>query len=293
MMPAKESVRLFVERAEAARPDFALTAENAESIAEICVRLEGIPLAIELAAALVKHLAPQEISQRLGKALPLLVGGPRDLPARQRTLRDAISWSYDLLDEPEQKLFRCLSVFTGGSTVEAAAIVCELGELGKEGNSPLGRLEALANKSLLWRDVRLDVRFGMLETIREYAGEQLEAKGEAAWVRRLYMDYFQGIAQEAHPRLLKGSDQELWLQRLETEHANLRSALKLALEIGDGEAAVQMGATMWKFWLTHDHVTEGRWWLEQALRQPEGGGPPNICTGSGAQRGGQPGAQLR
>jgi predicted ATPase/transcriptional regulator with XRE-family HTH domain len=263
-----EAVRLFSERSKALQPDFSLNERNAPIIAEVCSKLEGLPLAIELAAAQVRYFSLEDILQRLQKRLDLLVGGPIDLPARQRALRSAIDWSYDLLDQAEQLLFRTISVFVGGCTTENAQQVCDLDE---DALSDVPALMAsLAGKSLMYEEEMIggDVRFGMLETIREYALEQLDLSGEAEKIRRRHLAYYLDMALAAQPRLLKGPDQETWLQRLELEHDNIRTALGWALEQGGNESALQLAGAIWKFWLTHGHISEGRHWLEMALSVP-------------------------
>ncbi len=255
------AVRLFAEHARTARPDFALTDENAAAVVEICERLDGLPLAIELAAARVRVLAPSAMLQRLERRLPLLVGGARDAPARQRTLRDAIAWSYELLSGHEQQLFRRLAVFVGGSTLEASEVVCDENEL-------LDGVVSLVENSMLRRDERAgdEARFVMLETVREYGLEALEASGEAPVVRRRHAEHFTGLAEVAEPEI-RGRDQIRWLDRLEAEHDNLRSALEWSLAGGAADRTLALrlaGALSW-FWRLRDHFREGRGWLAAAL----------------------------
>lgn len=255
---------LFVEQARAARPDFALSDESAAAVAEICQRLDGLPLAIELAAARVRVLAPIAMLRRLERRLPLLVAGTRDAPVRQRTLRDAIAWSYDLLSEPEQRLFRRLAVFVGGFTLEAAEQVCEEPDL-------LDHIASLVDNSLLREHERSgdELRFVMLETIREYGLERIEESGEAQGMRRRHAEHFTALAEEAEPQI-RGPDQVRWLDRLETEHDNMRAALSWGLG-GDPEAGTPSptalrlaGALSW-FWRLRSHFPEGRRWLASAL----------------------------
>jgi predicted ATPase/DNA-binding CsgD family transcriptional regulator len=259
-----EAVAFFVERAQAVKPDFRLTAKNASVVAEICARLDGLPLSIQLAAARTKLLSPRAILERLQRRLRLLKGGTRDAPARQKTLRDTIGWSYDLLGADEQLLFRRLSVFVGGCTVEAAEAVCDPQEdLAEE---VLDILASLMDKSLLRRTETEDGegRLWMLETIREYALEQLQAGGEAQKARHTHATYYLALAEEARPEL-KGPRQAEWFDRLEAEHDNLRTALRWSLESGDAEMALQLAAELWWFWYKRGHLSEGRRWLEEIL----------------------------
>ena len=205
-----------------------LTAEDAAAVAEICIRLDGLPLALELAASRLRVLSPPMLLERLGHALPLLVGGPRDMPARQRTLTATIAWSHDLLDAAEQRLFRRISVFVGGFTLDAAEAVCGDAELGL---AVLDGLESLLEKSLLGRQDgdRGTPRFRMLETVREYAVERASAAGELAEFRRRHAAYFLSLAEWRRPSS-PASMRRTWLQRLEADHNNLRAALSWALE---------------------------------------------------------------
>ncbi len=261
-----EAVRLFIERAQAAKAGFEVTSENAPAVAEICVRLDGLPLAIELAAARVKILPPQAMLTRLANRLKLLRGGARDLPERQRTLRGAIDWSHDLLDEEERTLFRRLSVFAGGRTLEAVEEVCD----------PEGELDALegvgsmVDKSLIRQEeTEGESRFVMLETIHEYAREKLEESGEAEEIKRSHAQYFLALAEEAEPEL-KGPDQTKWRDRLEREHDNLRAALSWSLESGEAETALRLAGALGLFWTTYGHGTEGLRWTEGALAIGDG-----------------------
>jgi predicted ATPase/uncharacterized protein HemY len=270
-MARYEAVRLFMERARFSKHDFTLAGDDAAAVAQICASLDGLPLAIELAAARVRDYSPRLILTKLENRLALLVGGPVDLPPRQRTLRGAIDWSYDLLDEGERKLFERLSVFVGGCTPQAAERILDFGFWildSSDGEQIQNQLDFLVDKSILKHDGRVvdEPRYTMLETIREYASERLEASGEAGAVRRRFLEYYLDLSLTAHARLLKGPDQETWLQRLELEHDNLRAALGWAVEEGEGEVLLQMTGALWKFWLTHGHLSEGRRWLEIALR---------------------------
>jgi predicted ATPase/class 3 adenylate cyclase/Tfp pilus assembly protein PilF len=262
------AIRLFVERAQAVKPDFTLTEANAADVAAICRRLDGLPLAIELAAARVRVLPPGQLLTRLDKRLKVLTGGNRDLPARQQTLRAAIEWSHDLLDPDEQALFARLAVFSGGCTLEAAEAVC--GGSGDLALDVLDGLDSLTQKSLLRPEDVADgePRFTMLETIREYGLERLDATDDAETVRRAHADYFLTLAETAEPQLTS-SDQVAWLNRLGAEHDNFRSALGW-LEQGDAsETRLRIVAALWRFWWMRGHLTEGRGWLERALAKAD------------------------
>ena len=260
-----EAVRLFVERARAAKADFSVTNDNAPAVAEVCNRLDGLPLAIELAAARIKVLSPQKMLGRLGNRLKLLTGGARDLPERQRTLRSAIEWSHGLLEEDEQVLFARLSVFAGGRTLEAIEAICDA-----EGDFPvdvLDGLSSLVDKSLLQQKegVGGEPRFVMLETIHEFAREKLQESGEAEELRRLHAGYFLALAEEAEPAV-EGAQQAAWVERLEEEHDNMRAALSWSLGQGqNAELALRMGAALGEFWYLRGYFGEGRRWLEEAL----------------------------
>ena len=259
-----EAVALFVQRAGAVDPGFGLTPANAAAVAELCRRLDGLPLAIELAASRVKLLPPEAILERLERRLELLVGGPIDVPARQRTLREAIAWSYDLLDEVERVPFRRLSVFAGGWTVEAADAVA-----GGLGADALGTLGSLLEKSLVQRVPAPTgtVRFGMLETIKEYGAEQLDAADETAETYDRHASYFLAAAEMAEPHL-RGADQERWLDRLEAEHDNTRAALRWAIAAPRTGIALRLVGALWRFWHLHGHLAEGRRWAEDVLSLP-------------------------
>ena len=220
-----DAVRLFVARAEAVQPDFALTPENAVAVAEICRRLDGLPLAIELAAARVKVLPPAALLARLDHRLPLLTGGGRDLPERQQTMRDAIAWSHDLLTPEEQVLFRRLAVFAGGFTLEAAEAVAS--GPGEPGIDPFEGVASLLDKSLLRQEAGPggEPRFTMLETVREFALEQLAASGEEDAIRQRHAAWCLALAEAAGRDLETGRAQAAWLARLDAELDNLRAAL--------------------------------------------------------------------
>jgi predicted ATPase/class 3 adenylate cyclase len=258
------AVALFIERSVAIRADFAVTNENGSTVAEICRRLDGLPLAIELAAARIRLLPPQAMLARLERRLPLLTGGARDLPARQQTLRGAIAWSYDLLDEAERALFRRLSIFVGGWTLEAAETVSNSEELGVD---VLEGVASLVAKSLVRQETGLEgePRFGMLETIREYGLEQLEASGEVDATRRQYVAFFMSLAEQAEPMLL-GREQLTWLRRLDLEHGNVRAILAWSRDqhIPDDVGLRLAGALPW-YWYFRNHLGEGRGWVEPML----------------------------
>ncbi|HYN89741.1 MAG TPA: NB-ARC domain-containing protein, partial [Ardenticatenaceae bacterium] len=241
-----EAVRLFVERASAAKAGFALTSDNAVAVAGICNRLDGLPLAIELAAARVRLLSPPAILERLveapgGSPLHLLTGGARDLPARQQTLRSTIGWSYDLLDQAERDLFDRLGVFAGGWTLEAAEAVAD-------GMGVLDGLESLVDKSLVRQHEQDgDGRFTMLQTIREYAIERLEATGQADGLRQAHADFYLRFTEQAEPKFY-GATQVEWLKRVETEHDNLRAALDWTLAHREPVRALRLAGVLWRFW---------------------------------------------
>jgi non-specific serine/threonine protein kinase len=262
------AVQLFVERARAAKADFVLSAENGSIVAAICARLDGLPLAIELAAARVALFTPAELLDRLdrlgGSRLPLLTGGPRDAPTRQRSLRDAISWSHDLLDRNEQILFRRLAVFADGFSLDLAEEI--MGMLESECDVVDG-IGALVAKSLLVRTdgiVAGSSRFAMLETIREFGREKLTESGEEDAVRRAHAAVFLALAERADADLL-GTGRAVLLDQLEMEHDNLRAALEWADSSGDSELLVRLARALAGFWRIHWHQGEGERWLTRAL----------------------------
>jgi predicted ATPase/DNA-binding CsgD family transcriptional regulator len=276
------AVVLFIQRAQAVRPDFAVTAETAPLVAEICQRLDGLPLAIELAAARSKLFPPAVLLQRLEKRLPLLTGGARDLPARQQTLRDTIDWSYQLLDRTTQTLLQQLGVFASGFTLDAAEAVCgdfrlPILDYGLDAEAEtipnpkskiqnvLEGLAALADQSLLQliHDGVGSPRFMMLETLREYALERLEQSGDAPALRQGHAAYYLRLAEQVEPDL-RGTDRRVWLDQLEGEHANLRAALTWALAQGATEVAARLASALGIFWDVR-HRREGRDWLAAAL----------------------------
>jgi len=248
----EEGVGFFLARARAVRPDF----QAGEAVSEICRRLDDLPLALELAAARVKALSSGQILERLDERLPLLTGGARDLPERQRTLRATIEWSYDLLPEPERRLFGRLMVFAGGCTLAAAEEVVD---------ADLDTLQSLVDKSLLRHS---DERFWMLETIGEYADERLEESGEAKQLQKRHAEHFLALAEEAEPHLF-GRNPVEWLERLEREHDNLRAALDRFEAAGETERVLRLAGALSEFWGVKSHFTEGRRRLERALGADE------------------------
>lgn len=266
MIGSSDSVRLFVERAGLVRPGFQLDAQNAPVVAEICRRLDGIPLAIELAAARVKVLATDEIRARLDDMFRLLAGGSRATLPRHQTLRATIQWSYDLLSPPEQELLRNLSVFAGGWTLDAATAVSG-GE--QDEFEVLDALARLVDKSLVVVVVEggstRKSRYRFLETVRQYALEKLNETGQGQAVRDRHLDYFLGLATEARDRLT-GPEQPRWLSRLEAEHENLLAAISWCLHAEQGiEPGLRMGEALWRFWNVRGHLTLGREMLDKVL----------------------------
>jgi predicted ATPase/DNA-binding CsgD family transcriptional regulator len=258
---------LFIDRTAAIVPSFTLTEADANVVAAICRRLDGLPLAIELAAARTRVLSPAAILARLEQRLSLLTGGPRDLPARQRTLRDTVAWSYDLLEPAEQLLFRRLAVFAGGGTLAATEAVCGDATASERDLVVVDGLAALVAKSLLRREAGPDgePRFTMLGTIREYAQERLAASGEAELLRQRHAAYFLAIAEAAAP--MPWSDvPRRWLDSLEAEHDNLRAALAWAMtEQKDAASGARLAAALVSFWHVRGHWREGRAWMDRVL----------------------------
>ncbi|MGI9110890.1 MAG: ATP-binding protein [Gaiellaceae bacterium] len=250
-----EAVALFLARARAARPDFRLEGHE-HAVAEICIALDGLPLALELAAARTSVLSPDALRARLKDRLRLLVDGPRDLPRRQQPLRAAIDWGHDLLDEDERALFARLAVFAGSCGIEAAEDVCEAG---------LDTIASLVDKSLVRERGSTDgVRLTMLASVRDYASEQLEARGELAETRRRHAEHLLALAEQAEPEL-KGDEAALWLARLDEEHDNLRAALAWAGSAGAVELELRLASALEYFLRLRGHLSEGRRWLEGAL----------------------------
>jgi predicted ATPase/DNA-binding SARP family transcriptional activator/DNA-binding CsgD family transcriptional regulator len=276
-----ESARLFVDRASKRHPGFALTPENTQAVGRVCARLEGIPLAIELAAARVGVLSAEQISERLGHSLTLLTGGYRTAEDRHQTLRAALDWSFDLLSEPEQALFRRLSVFAGGFTLEAAESV--VGGGGIEQEDVLDLLGGLVEKSLVVAEESWErgARYRLLEPIRQYAQEKLEQGEEEHQTRYRHAEWYLTLAEEADKES-SGPGHARWLHRLETEHDNLRAALDWSLEEGDAELSSRLAGALWLFWFTRGYSTEGWGWLEKAISL--GGSPAaraKALTGAG------------
>jgi predicted ATPase/DNA-binding CsgD family transcriptional regulator len=266
------AVALLLQRAQAIKPDFLLTAGNTRDIAEICLRLDGLPLAIELAAARLKLLSPQALLARLSHRLQVLTGGVQDAPTRQQTLRNTIQWSYDLLTTEEQRLFRRLCIFVAGCTVKAIEAVCAA--LPASVGQVLEGVSSLLDKSLLqqsWPEAG-EPRLSMLETLQEYGLECLRESAEVQTVQSAHADYYLHLAEETVPRL-KGSEQLVWLANLSREQENLRAALGWLIEHGEGELALRLSATLWWFWFMHGDWSEGRRWLEAALQLPSTLGP--------------------
>jgi predicted ATPase len=269
MLERYEAVRLFAERARAVKPDFVLDDQNAPAVAEICARLDGLPLAIELAAARTRLLPPKAMLKRLGVRFKLLTGGARNLPGRQQTLQGAIDWSYDLLDEEDRRLFRRMSVFSGGRTLDAVEAICDA-----EGDQDVyAGVESLLEKSLVRQeeDPEEEPRFVMLEPIHEYAREKLQESGAAGEVKQAHAEYFLSLAEE--PELV-GPDQVAWMDRLEAEHDNLRAALSWCMEARDAEPALRMASALSWFWFVRGHSSEGRGWCEEALATDVGHASP-------------------
>jgi predicted ATPase/class 3 adenylate cyclase len=249
-LPGADAVTLFVERAKSVKREFELTEANEQAVREICARLDGLPLALELAAARVRMLPPAALLERLEERLPLLTGGARDLDERQQTLRSTIEWSYELLSEQEQTLFARLSVFVSGCTLEAAEAVC---------GADFDTLESLVEQNLVRQreDAQGEPRFSMLETIREYALARLDTSGEDEELRRAHADYFVALAEKAEPRLI-GKDQLEWTRRLDAELDNLRSSLAWLVEHRDADSAIREVAALWWFWDLRGYVPAGR-----------------------------------
>jgi predicted ATPase len=265
-----EAVDLFVQRARAVKPDFTLSHENEAAIIEICARLDGLPLAIELAAARVKLFSPHAIKKRLAKKFDLLRGGARDLPQRQQTLRSTITWSYDLLSDDEKRLLRRITIFQGGCTLEATDAVCnsekDLGFVVEEG------LASLLDKNLLRKEDQPDLepRFHMFETVRDFAREELDTCGEAENLQRVHRDFYLRFAEEAQV-YLTGPHQKMWFDSLEQEHDNLRVAIDWSISMEpDVESAMRFGKALYRFWLVRGFLNEGRARLAEIIKMTEG-----------------------
>jgi non-specific serine/threonine protein kinase len=268
-----EAVELYVRRARSVQADFQLTDETAAAVGKICQQLEGMPLAIELAAARTPVLSPHQIAARLDDCFGLLSGGTRGAPERQRTLRATLDWSYALLSPSEQHVLSRLSVFGGGWTLEAAEAVCSDGDLG--GHDVLDLLAQLVDKSLIWVERQSgEPRFRFLETIRQYARERLDASSDGPRVRDRHRDWYLRLAERAEPELW-GAEVRTWLDRLDTEHDNLRAALQWCLAT-DLEGGLRLAGSLWLFWERRGYLAEGQTWLAEMLarsRQPAGAHP--------------------
>lgn len=259
------AVALFLERAKAVKRDFTMTKENATAISAICTRLDGLPLAIELAASRIKLLSPATLLTRLESSLNLLTGGARDLPLRQQTLRGTVTWSYGLLNTAEQSLFRRLSVFIGGCTLEAVEAVCDTkSDLGLD---VLDGMASMVDKSLTQQieHAVAETRFLMLSTIREYAVERLKESGEEFATRRAHAAYYVVLAEECGEDL---SSHPGWLERFDLEHQNFREALEFLIGTGDADWGMRLGAALFHFWEMREHLAEGRAFLERLLKLP-------------------------
>lgn len=269
------AVRLFIDRALAVRPGFTVTNENAPAVAAISARLQGMPLAIELAAARVKLLTPEAILLRLDRQLDVLATGARDLPPRQQTLRGAIAWSYDLLDQSGRRLLDRLSVFVSGCDLEAVEAVC--GPSSELGGDVLDGLMALVDQSLVKVDETGagEPRFRLLDTIRAYAAEQLEADGERTPIEDRHRDWYVGLVERAATEL-SGSGQRAWLDRLEVEHDDIRAVLDRAVAAPDPPTAIGVAFAMWRFWQKHGHLAEARRRLEGMADAPWSHDDPRL-----------------
>lgn len=289
------AVELFLQRAQSVRPDFRLTPANAPAVAHICRRLDGLPLAIELAAVRIRVLTPAALLEHLDRRLAVLTGGAQDAPARQRTLRHAIDWSHDLLDDPARALYRRLSVFVGGCSLAGVEAVCDLGQAGVQGAGESGTsctpaslashpggahpplldtLTTLVHHQLVRMEDGPDgePRFGMLETIREYATEQLAASGEVEALRQRHAAFFLSLAERVESQLL-GPEQAAGLDHLARELGNLRAALRWAAEIGAAETGLRLAGALARFWWLQGYLSEGRGYLERLLALPESAAP--------------------
>jgi predicted ATPase len=265
-----EAVRLLVDRARAVLPDFRVDKQNASTVAAITARLDGLPLAIELAATRIKVLTPQQILERLADRFALLTSSSRLLPERQRTLRGAIEWSYELLDVAERRLFARLAIFTGGWTLASAAAVCDPAGIGLD---VLEGVSALVDKSLVRRSLDVNwIRFSMLETIKEFGEQKLVEWGDRDATREGHGQHYLRLALEAEPHLV-ADDQVEWLDRCDVEHGNIRAALRWAIETDHAELAQAAAGALWRFWQQRGHIAEGARWLDEVLSAPSGKAP--------------------
>ena len=269
------AVRLFIERAVAVKPGFTVTNENAPAVAAICARLHGMPLAIELAAARIKLLSPEAILGRLEHQLDLLAAGARDLPPRQQTLRAAIAWSYDILDDGAKRLLDRLSVFASGFDLASAEAIC--GPSAEIGGDIVDGVMALLDQSLVKPEEVAggETRFRLLDTIREYAAEQLAARGETALLQARHRDWYVALAAQAAGEL-SGPDQRRWLDRLELEHDDIRAVLDRAVAEPDPPVAIGLAFSMWRFWQKHGHLAEARIRLDAMAATPWSHDDPRL-----------------
>jgi predicted ATPase/class 3 adenylate cyclase len=268
----KESVVLFTDRATAVAPDFRLTEENAAQVAAIVSRLDGLPLAIELAASRSAVFSPAAMLERIERRLPLLAGGPRDAPSRQKTLGAAFGWSYELLEDRDRILFRRLSVLIGGSTVDAAAAVCDPDRT--LGIDILEGLVTLVENSLAYtiEPPGEDVRFGMLTTVREFGLDRLDEEDDRLAIERCHAEWFLRLAETAEPHF-RGPDLDRWLNALKVEHDNLRAALRWAIDNDEANVGLRLAAALWRFWHLGGHLSEGRLWVDAVLALPSAASP--------------------
>jgi len=278
-----ESVALFVRHAQLSNPNFRLTDENARAVAAICSHVDGLPLAIELAAARTKHYPPDYLLPMIVESLDVLSGGPRDIDSRHQTLRETIDWSYRLLNESEKRLFARLSVFQGGRSLEAIKAVCQP----EAGSDVFMVVESLVNKSLLRRsdDLLKRPRFLFMDTIQQFAAEQLQEMGESELIQRRHARYFAGVAEEGEPEL-RGPDQDRWSTLLRIEYDNLRAGLKWAFEGGDDEIGSRLAGALAEFWYYEGPISEGERWIRLALARMATGNvsPPfkaKVLNGAG------------
>lgn len=263
------AVMLFTQRARAVLPHFQLTVENMQAVAAICIRLDGLPLAIELAAARITLFSPQALLARLAQRLDVLSGGGRTLPERQRSLYTTLQWSYELLDAGERRLFRRMAIFVGGCTLEAIAAVCGPGEE----DAATSSVSALIDHSLLYRTKQdgVEPRLAMLETVREYALDRLAQHGETEDLRRAHARYYLALAEEIAPHLQRGGHQRPWMRRLDEEHENLGAALGHLIKRREARLAVRLSGALWWYWVNRGAYSEGSAWLTAALGLPDNG----------------------
>jgi predicted ATPase/transcriptional regulator with XRE-family HTH domain len=276
------AVALFLQRAEASAADFRLTDLNARTVAEICRKLDGLPLAIELAAAWIRLLTPEALLDRLDNRLQVLVGGALDLPERQRAMRDTLQWGHDLLEPDEQILFRRLSIFSGGVPLDAVEEVCQAA--GPLAGDAIHSVITLVEKNWLAREPGdAEPRLAMLETVREYGRDRLDASGELGPTARAHADYYLALAGAAEPELT-GADPAGWLARLEAEHDNFRAALSWAVDSGEIETGLELAVRLRSFWEMHGHPREGVEWFDALLGRAGAVNPALRAAARGAQR---------